>query len=151
MQSSLDLHSTYGATPARSRGSMRWRAKEPFNSYSHLLGVVLSIVGLVALIVKADGDARQLVSFSVYGASLILLYAASTSYHWLHLSPRGEDMMRRFDHVAIFVLIAGSYTPVCLVILRGGWGWSVFGIVWALALIGTAIKIFFEHLPAWAS
>jgi hemolysin III len=130
---------------------MRWRAKEPFNSYSHMLGVLLSIVGLVALVVESRGDPWQVVGFSIYGASLILLYSASTIYHWLHLSPRGNDFLRRLDHVAIFILIAGSYTPVCLVTLRGGWGWSLFGVVWSVALAGTVLKLFFKHLPAWAT
>jgi hemolysin III len=130
---------------------MRWRAKEPFNSYSHMLGVLLSIVGLVALVVESRGDPWQVVGFSIYGASLILLYSASTIYHWLHLSPRGDDFLRRLDHVAIFILIAGSYTPLCLVTLRGGWGWSLFGVVWSVALAGAVLKLFFKHLPAWAN
>jgi len=130
---------------------MRWQAKDPASSYSHLLGVVLSITGLVTLVVESHGDPWRVVGFSVYGASLILLYSASTLYHWLPLPPRGEDMLRRLDHVAIFVLIAGSYTPVCLVTLRGGWGWSVFGVVWGLALLGLVLKLFFDHLPRWPS
>jgi hemolysin III len=128
---------------------MRWRAKEPFNSYSHMLGVVLSIVGLVALVVQSQGNPWRVVGFSIYGVSLVLLYSASTIYHWLHVSPRTEDLLRRFDHIAIFVLIAGSYTPVCLVTLRGGWGWGIFGVVWALAIAGIFLKVFFEHLPPW--
>jgi hemolysin III len=126
---------------------MTWRAKEPFSSYSHLVGVLLSIAGLVTLVVESQGNPWRVVGFSIYGASLILQYSASTIYHWLPLSPRGEDRLRRFDHVAIFVLIAGSYTPVCLVSLRGGWGWSIFGVVWSLALAGTIVKLAFEHLP----
>ena len=128
---------------------MRWRAKDPFSSYSHMLGVALSIVGLVALVIQADGNVRRVVGFSIYGASLILLYSASTIYHWLAVSPRREDLLRRFDHVAIFVLIAGTYTPVCLVTLRGTWGRSLFVIVWSLALAGAALKLFFPHLPRW--
>jgi hemolysin III len=130
---------------------MRWRAKEPFSSYSHMLGVVLSIAGLVALIVESAGHPWRIVGFSIYGLSLILLYSASTIYHWLHVSPRTEDLLRRFDHIAIFVLIAGSYTPVCLVTLRGRWGWSLFGVVWALALAGLCLKLFFRHLPSWST
>jgi len=126
---------------------MRWRAKEPFNSYSHLVGVILSIIGLVALVVAADGNRRRVVGFAIYGASLVLLYAASTIYHGLHVSPRREDWLRRFDHMAIFVLIAGTYTPLCLVTLRGGWGWSIFAVIWALAAGGIALKLFFDHLP----
>ena len=130
---------------------MRWQAKEPFNSYSHMLGVLLSVVALVALVVQSSGYPARVIGFSIYGASLILLYAASTTYHWLHLSPRGEDFLRRLDHVAIFLLIAGSYTPLCLVTLRGGLGWSLFAIVWTIAAAGTVLKLFFPHLPAWAT
>jgi hemolysin III len=126
---------------------MTWRAKEPFSTYSHLLGLLLSIAALIALVVLSEGNPWRTVGFSIYGASLIVLYSASTIYHWLPLSPRGEDLLRRFDHIAIFLLIAGSYTPVCLVTLRGHWGWSIFVAVWTLALAGTALKLFYEHLP----
>jgi hemolysin III len=128
---------------------MRWRPKEPVSSYSHLLGVALSIVGLVVLIVESAERPWRVVAFSIYGGSLILLYSASTVYHWLHLSPRANDLLKRFDHAAIFVLIAGSYTPICLVLLRGDWGWSLFGTVWAAALAGVVLKLFFEHIPPW--
>ena len=130
---------------------MRWRAKEPFNSYSHMLGVLLSIAGLVALVVRSHGHSWRVIGFSIYGVSLILLYSASTIYHWLELSPRGDDLLRRFDHTAIFMLIAGSYTPVCLVTLRGGWGWTLLALVWSLAFAGTVLKLFFQHLPSWLS
>src|SRR5882724_8250433 len=106
---------------------MHCHAKDPASCYSHFLGVVLSITGLVTLLVESRGDPWRVVGFSIYGASLILLYSASTIYHWQALPPRGEDILKRLDHVAIFVLIAGTYTPVCLVTLRGGWGWSVLG------------------------
>ena len=113
--------------------------------------MVLSITGLVTLLVESRGDPWRVVGFSIYGASLILLYSASTIYHWQALPPRGEDILKRLDHVAIFVLIAGTYTPVCLVTLRGGWGWSVLGLVWGLALLGLVLKLFFHHLPRWSS
>ncbi len=128
---------------------MRWRVKEPFSCFSHLLGVLLAIPGLAWMILQSHGETWRTVGFSIYGASLILLYSASSLYHWLPLTPRKEDLLRRFDHVAIYLLIAGTYTPVCLVTLRGGWGWSLFGAVWALALAGSAVKLFFQHLPRW--
>jgi hemolysin III len=126
-----------------------WRVKEPFSCFSHLLGVLLAVPGLVWLVLQSHGEPWRTVGFSIYGASLILLYSASTLYHWLPLSPRKEDLLRRFDHVAIYLLIAGTYTPVCLVTLRGGWGWSLFVVVWGLALAGSAVKLFFRHLPRW--
>jgi hemolysin III len=130
---------------------MRVRVKEPFSCFSHLLGAVLAIPGLVYLVLQSNGEPFRTVGFSIYGASLILLYSASTLYHWLPLSPRQEDLLRRVDHVAIYLLIAGTYTPVCLVTLHGGWGWSLFGVVWGLALIGATMKLFFPHLPRWTT
>lgn len=129
----------------------RIRVKEPFSCFSHLLGVVLAIPGLVWLILQSNGEPWRTVGFSIYGMSLILLYSASTLYHWLPVSPRKEDLLRRFDHVAIYVLIAGTYTPVCLVTLRGGWGWSLFGVVWGLAFVGALMKLFCRHLPRWTT
>ncbi len=128
---------------------MRWRPKEPVSSYSHLLGVLLSIVGLTVLIGESAESPWRVLVFSIYGGSLILLYSASTVYHWLHLSPRANDLLKRLDHAAIFVLIAGSYTPICLVVLRGDWGWGLCGTVWAAALAGVVLKLFFEHIPRW--
>ena len=130
---------------------MRWSPKEPINSYSHLLGVVLSILGLITLIERAGDSPAHVLGFAIYGGSLVLLYAASTTYHWLVLAPRGDDLLRRVDHSAIFLLIAGSYTPLCLVNLRGDWGEILFAVVWTLALAGVALKVFVEvdHLPRW--
>lgn len=127
------------------------RVKEPFNTYSHALGVALGIPGLVALVLLAGGDSKRTVAFSIYGASLVILYLASSLYHGLHLSPKWEDRFRRFDHIAIFLLIAGSYTPICLVTLEGALGWTVFVAIWLIAAIGIGIKIFAAHLPAWAT
>lgn len=128
---------------------MRWRPKEPLNSYSHAVGALLAVAALVALVIESAGRPRQIVGFSIYGASLVLLYLASTAYHWLRVSPRGEEILRRLDHTAIFVLVAGTYTPVCLVTLRGGWGWSIFGVIWGLAVVGVALKLFSRAAPAW--
>ncbi len=130
---------------------MLTRVKEPFNALSHFLGVVLAIPGLAALIIQADGDPRRVAAFTVYGGSLILLYSASALFHGLKVSPQWEDRLRRFDHAAIFVLIAGSYTPVCLITLQGAWGWTIFAVVWTIAVAGICLKVFFDHLPAWAS
>jgi hemolysin III len=128
---------------------MRLRVKEPFSCYSHMLGVALAIPGLVWLILQSNGEPWRTVGCTIYGASLILLYSASTLYHWLPLSPRKEDLLRRFDHVAIYLLIAGTYTPVCLVTLRGAWGWSLFGVVWGCALGGAVLKLWVQHHPRW--
>ncbi len=109
---------------------------ERFNSLSHLAGVMLAIAGTVVLIVigATQGDAWKVVSFSIYGATLILLYGCSTLYH----STRGrvKDVFRKLDYAAIYLLIAGTYTPFTLVTLGGGWGWSLFGVTWGLAVFG---------------
>ncbi|MDH5445681.1 MAG: hemolysin III family protein [Gammaproteobacteria bacterium] len=109
---------------------------ERFNSISHLLGAAISLVGMTVLVVFASqqGDPWKIVSFSVYGASLFLLYAASTLYHsW---SGPAKALFKKIDHIAIYLLIAGTYTPFTLITLRGPWGWSLFGAVWGLAIAG---------------
>ncbi len=109
---------------------------ERFNTYSHLMGIVLALSGAVVLIVLGvlSGDVWKIVSFSIYGATLLLMYASSTIYH----GTRGKvkDCFRKADHCAIYLLIAGTYTPFTLVTLHGAWGWSLFGVVWGLAAAG---------------
>ncbi|OGQ58062.1 MAG: hemolysin [Deltaproteobacteria bacterium RIFCSPLOWO2_02_FULL_50_16] len=132
---------------------MGHKLREPVNGLTHLAGVLLAIIGLVVLVVSATryGNAWHVVSFSIFGSSMILLYASSTLYHLLPLSPKGVALLRRIDHIMIFFLIAGTYTPFCLVPLRGAWGWSLFGTVWGIALAGFLIKIFWMHAPRWLS
>jgi len=114
---------------------------ERFNSVSHLAGAVLAVVGSVFLIVLAahHGDPWKIVSSAVYGAMLIILYSTSVLYH----SSRGraKDVFRKLDHCAIYLLIAGSYTPFALVTLRGPWGWSLFGVEWGLAVVGIVQEV----------
>jgi len=112
---------------------------ERFNSISHLIGTALALAGLVVLVVLASlqGDPWKIISFSVYGASLFLLYAMSTLYH--SLRGRAKQIFMKLDHVAIYLLIAGTYTPFTLITLRGAWGWSLFGIIWGLAIIGIIV------------
>src|ERR1051326_7413552 len=133
------------------RSRSRWRAIEPFSCYSHLVGALAAIAALVVLVVTSHEDPWRVVGFSIYGASLVILYLASTIYHWLLLPIPKRRWLNRIDHVAIFLLIAGTYTPVCLVTLRGAWGWTIFGIVWGAALAGTVIKLCFRSLPRWVS
>ena len=117
---------------------------EPMSSLTHLFGVLLSIAATVLMIVAAvrHGTAWHVVSFSVFGASLILLYLASTVYHSIPKSHRLKKTFQRIDLSLIFVLIAGSYMPILLVPMRGVWGWTIFGVVWGVALIGVVIQIF---------
>ena len=114
---------------------------ERFNAWTHLVGDVLSVVGTVVLIVMAamTGDPWKIVSVSIFGATLILLYSASTLYH--SLRGRAKEILKKLDHFSIYLLIAGTYTPFCLVTLRGTWGWAMFGIVWGLALVGILQEI----------
>lgn len=116
---------------------------EMWNTITHGLGVLLSIAGTAILIVFASlkGDAYQIVSFSIYGACLITLYTASTLYHGTK-NKRLKAMFNFFDHASIFLLIAGTYTPVMLIGMRGAWGWSIFGAIWGLAIGGIIYKIF---------
>ena len=109
---------------------------ERFNSYSHLAGLLLALSGAAVLIVLGalQADAWKVVSFSIYGASLVLLYGFSTLYH--STKGRLKQFFRKLDHDAIYLLIAGTYTPFTLVSLRGPWGWSLFGIIWGLACFG---------------
>jgi len=109
---------------------------ERFNGYSHLAGAMLAVAGAVVLIVLGaqQADAWKVVSFSIYGATLITLYGSSTLYH--STRGRAKDVFRKLDHAAIYLLIAGTYTPFTLVTLSGGWGWSLFGVIWGLAIFG---------------
>ena len=111
------------------------------------------MAGLVLLVERglALDSTWLVVSLVIFGVSLILLYTASTLYHWLPLSERGTMLLRKFDHVMIFLLIAGTYTPICLVALRGPWGWSLFGCVWVLALLGMGFKIIWFNTYRWLS
>lgn len=129
------------------------RLREPANGLTHLAGALLSVGALVALVRLAldAGTTRHLVAFAIFGLSLVALYTASTLHHALPLGPVGVARTLRLDHMMIFVLIAGTYTPFCLVALRGGWRWGLLGLVWALAAGGIALKLGWMHAPRWLS
>ncbi len=116
---------------------------ERFNGISHLIGAVAAAAGLVVLVVFAaqQGDPWRIVSFSIYGTTLLLLYTISTLYH--SLRGRAKEIFRVLDHNSIYLLIAGTYTPFTLVTMHGVWGWSLFGVIWGLAAIG----IILDSLP----
>lgn len=119
----------------------RW---ELANALTHGAGVVASLVGAAVLITGSamSGDAWKIVSSAVFSATLVLLYTASTLFHAAR-SPRAKARLKVFDHCAIYLLIAGTYTPFTLLGLRGGWGWSLFGVAWGLAVAGVVFKLFF--------
>jgi len=114
---------------------------ERFNSISHLAGAAIAAVGLIVLIFIAieKGDPWKIASLGIYGGSLLLLYIFSTLYH--SFRGRIKSVFQKLDHLAIYLLIAGTYTPITLITLRGPWGWSLFGIVWGLALVGMIIDL----------
>jgi len=123
---------------------LRHSLEEIANAITHGIGLLLSIAGFVVLLVLAAlrGTAWHIVACSIYGATLICLYAASTLYHAV-ISPRVKRALRIFDHSAIYLLISGTYTPFLLVSLRGPWGWSLLGVIWGLALAGVLFKFWF--------
>lgn len=130
------------------------KSKDLVSSYMHIFGLILSIIGTVVLINKGIAlSAWHVVGYSVFGASLIALYAASSAYHMFYISEKVHNTLRRIDHIMIFMLIAGTYTPICLITLRnaGAWGWTLFGIVWACAIAGLLVKIFWMQAPRWLS
>ena len=116
--------------------------EEIVSSAIHGMGIVLSIVGLAVLVAIATlyGDARHIVSVSVYGASLILLYTASTLYHGVP-NLVAKPTLRALDHIAIYLLIAGTYTPFSLLVLKGAWSWGLFSTVWTLAILGIVVEL----------
>lgn len=114
---------------------------ERFNAWTHLVGALLALTGATWLIATTSlrADAQAITSVSIYGAALVLLYAISTIYH--SVRGRAKRIWQKCDHLSIYLMIAGSYTPFCLISLRGAWGWSLFGVVWGLAVLGMLQEI----------
>ena len=125
------------------------KVRDLVSGLTHCIGAGLSLAGLVVLIVFASiwGDAFDVVSFTIFGVGLFLTYLFSTLYHWLNISEKGLTVFRKFDHIMIYILIASSYTPVCLGPLRGPWGWTIFGIIWGLAILGTILTSVWIKAP----
>ena len=128
--------------------------REPVNALTHFVGILLSIVGAVMLLVLADGEPWRTAAFAIYGVTLVLLFTASTLLHALKVRRRVERVLRTLDHAAIFLLIAGSYTPIALVTLLDRsptWGWTLFGVAWGFALLGVVFKLVWLGAPRWIS
>lgn len=132
---------------------MRHSLREPVNALTHSVGAVLSVIGLVVLLVIAirNGSARQVVAFAIFGGSLVAMYGVSAFYHSFKLTERGLAHVRRIDHMMIYILIAGTYTPVCLLLLPERLGLMLLTAVWALATVGTAQKVVWMSAPTWTS
>lgn len=124
------------------------KLKDPLSGFLHFIGAILAIPGTILLIIYGIGSVWKIVSFSIYGICLFLLFSFSTVYHWLPQKAGGKyQILRKLDHFAIYALIAGTYTPFCLVTLRGPWGWTIFGVVWGLTIIGITLQSFFINVP----
>ena len=128
------------------------RAAEFANSFTHGLGALMGVVSLVLMVVFASqrGTARHIVGAAVFGSALVLLYTMSTLYH-AFTGPRVKRVFKILDHNAIFILIAGTYTPLCLGALQGGWRWGILGLIWGVAVLGIVVKSIFIGRLGWVS
>ena len=127
--------------------------KDPGSAITHFIGMLMAIFAAIPLLIKAAHEPGRiyLESIAVYAASLILLYAASTTYHTFNISKKVNTILKKIDHMMISVLIAGSYTPICLLVLGGRMGWILLAIVWGFAIAGILIKAFWVFCPKWVS
>lgn len=127
------------------------KLRDPVSGLTHLGGAILALAGLIALIVISWGEQAKLISSLIYGISLIALFAASATYHMVVAKPKIIAVLRKIDHAAIYLLIAGTYTPFCINAFSGFWQWGLLSIIWALALIGIGIKVFLINVPRWVN
>lgn len=127
--------------------------KEPGSAITHFIGMLMAIFAAVPLLVKAAHEPSRIyvISLAIYSASMILLYAASTTYHTFDISAKINTILKKWDHMMISVLIAGSYTPICLLVLKGKTGLILLAIVWSFAIVGILIKAFWVYCPKWIS
>jgi len=126
------------------------RFKEPVNTWTHLITCLFAVVGLIVLLVESSGVGKT-VAMIVYGISMIVLFLASSLYHAIYTTPKKELWLRKFDHVSIFLLIAGTYTPVFAFALDGAWRVTMLTVVWSLAAVGMILKLFFMGMPRYIS
>ena len=130
---------------------MHLRFREPVNGLTHSVGAIAAVLGTFGLLVLGRGSILREAALATYGLCLILLFACSATYHMAHTDARGLGILRRLDHSAIYLLIAGTYTPFCLLAFGGFWKWGLFAVIWSLALIGIIVKIFVMNAPRWVS
>ena len=133
--------------------TIKKHVKDPGSAITHFIGMLMAVFAAVPLIIKAMHEPSPIyvVSIAIYAASLILLYAASTTYHTFDRSEKVNTILKKIDHMMIFVLIAGSYTPICLLVLGGRLGIILLAIVWSIAIAGILIKAFWVYCPKWVS
>ena len=132
---------------------MRFKIKDPGSAITHFIGMAAAMIAAAPLLIKASREPGkiQLVALSIFIVSMIMLYAASTIYHTLDISPQVNKMLRKVDHMMIFILIAGTYTPVCMVVLGDKTGWAMLALVWGIAIAGIIIKACWITCPKWFS
>lgn len=132
---------------------MNKHIKDPGSAITHFIGMLMAIFAAVPLLIKAANEPSRiyLISLTIYVLSMVLLYGASTTYHTLDLSEKVNTILKKIDHMMIFVLIAGSYTPICLLVLKGKTGSMMLALVWGIAIIGILIKAFWVFCPKWVS
>lgn len=136
------------------KGRTPYDALRPWSAITHGFGAVLSVFGTLLLLLhtrSGGGSVWHFATFSVYGLSMIVLYTASTLYHCLNTSVDGRITLRKIDHASIYVLIAGTYSPICLVSLRGPWGWSLFAVIWIFAILGVFLTLIWINAPRWVT
>lgn len=125
------------------------KLREPVNSLTHWGGAILALIGLVALLIVGWDTPAKIVSFVIYGLSLIFMFSASATYHMVRVKDKALEIFRKVDHAAIYVLIAGTYTPFCINAFEGFWKWGMLSIIWSLAVIGIVVKVFYIRAPRW--
>jgi len=125
------------------------KLREPVNSLTHWGGAILALIGLITLLIVGWDTPAKVISFAIYGVSLIFMFSASATYHMVRVKDKALEVFRKVDHAAIFVLIAGTYTPFCVNAFEGFWKWGMLTIIWSLALIGIVVKIFYIGAPRW--
>lgn len=125
------------------------KIREPVSGMTHLGGAITAFISLIALLIIGKSDAMKEISLLIYGFSLIALFSASAAYHLIQANSNIIQILRKLDHSAIYVLIAGTYTPFCLLAFKGFFHWGMLAIVWSFALVGIIVKIFYVKAPRW--
>jgi hemolysin III len=127
------------------------KLREPVSGLTHLGAAILALVGLIALVILSWGEGAKLASLTIYGVTLILMFSASATYHMVKSSAKVIEILRKVDHAAIYLLIAGTYTPFCINAFEGFWKWGLLSIIWSLAITGVVIKVFIVRAPRWVN
>jgi hemolysin III len=127
------------------------KLREPVNSLTHWGGALLALAGLIALLVVGWSTPAKVISLLIYGLSLIGMFSASATYHMVRVKDKALEIFRKVDHSAIYLLIAGTYTPFCINAFEGFWKWGLLGIIWGLAVVGITVKIFIIRAPRWVN